>query len=102
MADNPGGQHPDDWQQLASQHREAQFAENVRALEKQARRGNRMIGCLFIGCGVLVLLGGLILALDRSTEKITIRDIRILWICLSGSVVTIGVGFAIWRGRRGQ
>src|SRR5438093_866489 len=99
MAD---AEQPEDWQQLAAQHRQEQFAGNVRRLDKQARRGNQMVG----GCLMLFGVVTLLLALGFAATSLQTEDIdltiggikKVLW-CLLGGGLMISMGWAMGRHR---
>src|SRR5262245_23123873 len=101
MTEASSPQQPDDWQALAAQHRQEQFASKVTRLDKQARRGNRMIGGCLMVCGVLALFGGLVMAAQMVAGdlEITIRTLRGIYGFVGGGAVTALIGWAIWRHR---
>jgi hypothetical protein len=82
----------DDWMQAAAKHSQQQFAGNVGRLDKQARRGNRMVGGCLMFFGTLALGLG-ILGLTRSFDG------RVVGLVV-GAGATIGAGWNIWRHRR--
>lgn len=91
--------NPDDWQQQAAQHQRAQMSSRVAKISRSSRRGNRIWGgfLMVVGLGVLVL--SVVRSLELPTEELTWRELRgVLWLPVA-SLITIGTGLAIWRGR---
>lgn len=89
----------EDWQQLATQHRQAQMAGKVQQISRSGRRGNRLFGGLLLIIGLCAVLLGGWYAVDLPMENLTWRKMRGLLALLAGGFITMGTGLAIWTGQ---
>jgi hypothetical protein len=90
---------PDDWQQLAAQHRQAEFRSNVARISKSGRRGNRIFGGTLILFGAVALLLGAFLAVQLFNGALDAKKYfeDVVWM-LAGGAITVGTGVFVWRG----
>lgn len=90
---------PDDWQQMAAQHRQAEFKNKVARISKSGRRGNRIFGGTLILFGAFALLFGLFIAFQLLNGSMEAKgDLRGLFWMIVGGTITIMTGVFIWRG----
>jgi len=101
MAQRASPPQPEDWQALAAVHCQQQLARKVSRLDKQARRGNHIVGGCLMVSGILAFIVGLLTAGLVIAGRLEIAPdvVRGIYGCLAAGVVTVGIGWAIWRHR---
>jgi hypothetical protein len=89
----------DDWQHLASSHRQSEMADKLERIKKKGRRSNRIVGAAIMFVGAMSLLVTGIAVTQLSALDLSPREVKVLLYVGAGSLITVGTGFTIWKGR---